>query len=134
MIVNFSKLEEPVWVSYDDKIKFLIQYLPPDKMRELRKQATEKRVAEGQLIEKINREKLEDLIIDVCLIDWEGLTTEDGKKFEPTKENKILLIKKITEFAVFIDGCCISYEKLEAFRKEAELKNLKNSQDGLLIQ
>ena len=103
MIIK-KKLGEGVWCKYKGKIEFLIRVF---------------KISEFDFEEKSSAKTIMNNFI-YCLVDWKGITEEDGKTgFKCTKENKEYLYNYYTETREFIFG--------EIKKQQEELeKSIKN--------
>lgn len=103
MIIK-KKLDEGVWCKYKGKIEFLIRVF---------------KISEFDFEEKSSAASLLNNYL-YCLVDWKGLTDDDGKtKFECTKENKEYLYNYYTEIREFV------FEEVKNQQDKLE-KSIKN--------
>ncbi len=95
--------------------------------KETEKYETE--VIDGKWVERTqtNDEKRADLVYDYCIVGWSGLTDEDGKPIECTRETKLKLMRENPNFALFVNQAIAAAGSKLALNKETELKNLLTS-------
>ena len=86
MIIK-KKLNEGVWYKYKGKIEFLIRAFKISEL-DFEETSTSKSIMSNFMY---------------CLVDWKGLTDEDGKtEFKCTKENKEYLYNYYAEVREFV--------------------------------
>lgn len=116
------KMEEGVWVDYDEDLSFNIRYLSPKAARKLKKPLVKTKWRGGEKVEDFNEDAYNDALIDYMVIDWEGVEI-DGKKAECNLANKKKLTELFSEISVFILEAAKDYSE---FTEQKEAKALKN--------
>ena len=92
---------EGKWFKYSDGVEFKIRPLTGTVMRELRKTAVkinmelDPKTRRMIPVEDVNDEKLEEALADYILEDFKGVGDEAGNVFEPTLENKKLIMDQL---------------------------------------
>ena len=94
-----KKLDEGVWCKYKGKIEFLIRVFKITEL-DFEEESSGKSVLHNFMY---------------CLVDWKGLTEEDGKtEFKCTDENKEYLYNYYSEIRMFVfDEIKNQQEKLD---------------------
>lgn len=93
---------EGKWFKYADGVEFKIRPLTGNILREVRKSATTTRMQfdskSGRMmqIEDVNEVKFDEAVTDYILEDLKGVGDEEGNLFEPTLENKKLVMDQLS--------------------------------------
>jgi len=130
--MKLKNLGKGSWFNFDDDDpdsgRICIRSLDGLKDREFKKECTEKKVEyqnKGQFrheFEVFDSEKYHELMMDYCIIDWEGLEDDDGNPLECNRKNKVELPLANPGFSVFI-AQCLSKVNVDAL-------TLKEKQEG----
>lgn len=102
--------------------RLLIKDLKPVKRRELVKRCTTRKRSRGGIDERVDFEKLSELILEQCVIDWENIE-KDGEKLEVNQVNKVLLNDNWTEFEALVTAVVGDDQALQGAIQEIESKN-----------
>ena len=86
---------------------------------------TEEEVQGAKIVSRdvIDKDLREAMIVDYCIIDWTGLTDEEGKDLPCTKANKLKLMREHPVFPDFANEAIAIAGGREALKADAELKN-----------
>ncbi|HDM78814.1 MAG TPA: hypothetical protein ENG51_20485 [Deltaproteobacteria bacterium] len=121
--VDNKVFNEGVWCEYEEGARFRIRPLTPKKYRELRNRCTSHQWKRGQLVEKVDEDKLNEMVNDWIIADWEGIVDATGKPIPCTKENKQVLLDNFTEIAAFVNDMALKVAEQAAKSREEEKKN-----------
>lgn len=105
-------LEEPKGAVFemDGGGRVELRTLSYDVLKKINKQTTRKKVdfkkVEGTPgrfeYEEVNEDLQNELFWDYCIVSWENLYDSKEKEIPCTKENKVLLMSRSTQFAKFV--------------------------------
>ncbi len=84
-----TKLADGKWISWNEKVKFLIRAFPIDNLMLLNDQFVQQRVLGKQMLE-------------YSVMDWDGIEDEDGKKYECNDANKDYILNYYDELGEFV--------------------------------
>lgn len=133
MRVDLNDMNPGVFFSWpnnkkDDEGGITLRILPNEMIDEINDLATEKKkkFRGGTAYDdiKVNKELIDELTWDYCIVKWSDLQDKNGEEIPCTKENKLIMINKHVKFSLFVAECL---EKLQEFEKEEEEKEEKNS-------
>lgn len=126
-VFNMGGLNPGVWFDYDGG-RVCVRAHPQDVIKEIQEKCV-KRWTEYKPIRKhgpvqpiqrteADEKKLDQMLWDYCVVDWEGFFDIDGEPIPCTLENKVALMGGDPKFYEFVDGCL---EKITAYdEKHAE--------------
>lgn len=81
-------------------------------------------------VRDVDSEGYSKALWDYCIVGWEGLLDDDGKKIECTTDIKYVLMTENIGFATFVGGCLDKLgEERDAIRERAEKNSLSTSSD-----
>jgi len=125
LVLNLDEkvFDEGVWCEYEKGAKFKIRPITPRKYRELRNKCTVRKWKKGQLVEEVDEDKLNDLVNDWVVADWDGIVDVSGQPISCTKENKRVLLDNFTDIAGFVSEMAL---KVAEQTEEAEREEEKN--------
>ncbi len=113
--------EKGVWVEYEPGVSFKIRMLTPKKYRQLQNSVTTKQYKRGQLVDKVNETKLNELAGSWMIEDWKGIVTPEGTQVDCTDQNKQMILNHFSNISAFVSE--MSMKLLES--KGEEKKQLK---------
>lgn len=96
-----SDLPEGRWFTYSEGVEFQVRPLTGEVLRRLRKQVTTTKmeVDPGSRrmvpVEKVNDEKLEEVMTDYLIQDFKGIGISSDRAMEVSLENKKLIMDQI---------------------------------------
>jgi len=104
------------WFEYDDEgARVCVRAYSDETMTKIREEASSKKVEYKKVGKRgglqrfeyidFDEAKMKELLWDYAIVDWQGFYQPGGEEIDCTKENKILLMKKIPKFFAFIDKC-----------------------------
>lgn len=121
-----TKEEQGVWVNFGDGIKVKVRRFKSKASQDARKKLEEPFTAEirrGPLDEKIAEDLLIRQMAMAIVVDWQGVTSEDGKELPCTFENKYEILKALPEFRDEIAAIAIDRDSFKASLQEEGEKN-----------
>ena len=124
-VSRYLKGDEPeaVWFDFRDGCRVCIRCLSPRILRALKKQATRREFAAGEVVEDFDEEFFHRMLAEEIIVDWSGFCDEKGEPVPCTPENRRLLMDNWTEFNLFVQNASVNLEKHHRRRREDELKN-----------
>ncbi len=120
------------WVTFDDDVEVLINYVPRDELAAIGKACV------VVSLDTITRKESRDYdaitadvkIAELAVADWRNRKTKtgtgfvaDGEPFACTPENIALLVTKWGEFAKFVGIACVDVAGLAALQRKQSEKN-----------
>lgn len=134
MKFNTSDLNPGVWFDDGQGGELCVRVCNIDILQRVRKDTrkVELKVVEGRPYEmsQTDTSKEDRLIWDYCIVDWKGMTYEDGTPIPCTADNKILLMSQSIGFSTFFTECIDKLGKTMIASRTDELKNSTTSQIG----
>jgi len=111
------------WLQFTDGVRVKLRYVSPQQFAHWRKIASRRRLRGGRIFEELDESKLDEILSDEVILDWEGIT-ENGQPFPCTPENKRLLMQHWTEFALWVNEQCMRLEAFVQAEQEEEQKKI----------
>jgi hypothetical protein len=104
-------------VPYEDGT-VTIRYVSPEEMTRLSAKATKRvRDGRGEWIEKYDNAKGNQLLGEVAVLGWTGLT-KDGEPFVFSPDNRDMLMTRSWEFIKFVNRTCLDFQALRDAERE----------------
>ena len=127
-----------VWFKFDDADpesgEIRIRAMNNEQRKKLQKECNKKRVEykHGQRFEvtDVNDDKFSELLWDYCIVEWKGLTDDDGTPLLCDKETKTTLMQTNVGFAQFVGKCLELLGEQEEERVARIEKNLLSEPKG----
>jgi len=140
MATIFS-LKDPnpgVWFKFDENDpesgEIRIRAMNNEHRKKLQKECNKKRVEykHGQRFEvtDVNDDKFSELLWDYCIVEWNGLTDDDGVPLVCGPETKATLMQRNVGFAQFVGKCLELLAEQEEDRVARIEKNLLSEPKG----
>jgi hypothetical protein len=129
MKFNLSDLNPPAWFEHPDheESRICIRVLSSADLEKINKKTVkvkaEYRRGQRFEVEKIDEKKRNELTWTYCIVDWEGIYDEDGKKIECTDANKVLLMQNAPTFTSWVADSLEALNEDGAQRLESAEKN-----------
>lgn len=104
-----------------------LRSLTVEKSKEISKKTTKTKFEfkRGQRfeVETVNQKLREELTWDYCIGAWENVIDDNGKEYENTKENKVLLMNNSNAFSTFVAEGLEEIDTAESDHAEVTEKN-----------
>jgi len=127
MKFDLSDLNPGVEFAWEDEAKITLRTCNSEKLLEITKQTTKKKVDFRQGVrvtwEETDESKQRQLIWDYCICSWSGIVDKDGNQIECSTANKMKLMNGSVKFARFVTKCL---DDLNAQLREEEAKASEN--------
>jgi|GEM_PF-1729617 len=135
IVFDEKKATDGAWCDWVRGVRVKIRTLSRSKFRAFQKESSFKdyrfdEAGRRVIDERIDQEKLDRLIYDHLIEDWEGIVDSEGKPLPCTAETKVLVTDAISSFANWVVAQSNDLEQQEAERLEAQEKNSKGSHGG----
>lgn len=129
--ININDLNPGAWFDFRDGVRVKVRPFAGNILDDIRKKATEEKVEykkQGkvgrlQRIEyiKLDEDKMQALLWDYIIVDWEGIEDEKGKPIKCDSKNKVKFMKNWPAFYDFVDTAAdVSAADVESKAEEAE--------------
>lgn len=121
-----KKEEQGVWVNFGEGLKVKVRRFKSKASQDARKELEKPFTAElrrGPLDEKIAEDLLLRQMAKAIIVDWEGVTDEEGNELECTFETKLDVLKALPEFRDEIVSIAIDRDSFKAALDEEAEKN-----------
>ncbi len=105
-----------------DKVRVKIKNVKPSRRREIVKQCTRKRVIKGQYVTELNDDRLADILLKECVVEWEGIEHE-GEPFPCNDDNKRILDENWPQFNSLWNVVIGELNSMDTAFEENELGN-----------
>ena len=124
-VTGFLKGEEDAkWYKIPGtEAELQIRKIKPVTRRKIAEACTSQRVHRGQVIDKHDDKKFNQLMLAEAVVGWRNLVDDDGKEFPVTPENKVALDGNWPEFAALWGAVVGNESRIEDAIREAESKN-----------
>lgn len=131
---NLEDLNPGTWFDYEPYVsRVCIRRVTQEDLQNIRKQCIEeireykqtRKHGPYHIVkdEKVDEIKLNELLCDHTIVDWEGFRNPDGSEIECTLENKVKLMGKSPDFYSFVDKCVEILDTEAEERAKAVEKN-----------
>ena len=121
-----AREENGVWVDFGDGIRVRVRRIRSRFSQavrlELEKPHSEA-IRRGPLSNEVAEDLMMKQIAKALIADWEGITDEEGNVLECTYENKLAIIKSLSEFRDEILQVSMDRDAYKAAKNEESLKN-----------
>lgn len=116
--------EEGQWVEFGDDISVKVARLNSERSQAVRRKL-EKPYSKirGSIPEDIAEEILTKQVAEAVLLDWKGVTDENGKEIECTYENRYKMLKEFKDFRFDVVTCSVEAETFKGKQIEEVTKN-----------
>ena len=107
-----DKEDSGIWADFGDGIEVKVRRFKSPYVQEFQKKLNRPyadMVRRGPLPAHIAEDLMERLIAGALIVDWRGVTDEEGNILEPNEANKLAIIKELPEFRDEILG--VSFER-----------------------
>jgi hypothetical protein len=109
--IDIGHIGESQWREYQPGVRVLIRPLSASKRSELERKATYRKNG----VDRIDAEKLENLLRDHIVEDWEGIVGADDQPIPATPENVKLILDHLHGLRQFCMNQAVTlYEEAEA--------------------
>lgn len=116
--------EEGQWVDLGDEILVKVARLNSERSQAVRRKL-EKPYSKirGNIPEDISEEILTKQVAEAVLLDWKGVTDDNGKDLECTYENRYKMLKEFKDFRFDVVTCSMEAETFKVRQIEEVTKN-----------
>lgn len=121
-----KKEEQGVWVDFGDGIKVKVRRFKSKASQDARKELEKPLTAEirrGPLEEKVQEDLLIKQMAKAIIVDWKGVTDEDGEELDCDFESKYYILKQLPEFRDEIAAIALDRDAYKAGLDEEGEKN-----------
>jgi hypothetical protein len=129
--ININDLNPGAWFDFRDGVKVKVRPFAGNILDDIRKKATQKKVEykkQGKIgrlqrIEYIDldEDKMQALLWDYIIVDWDGIEDDKGKAIKCDKKNKVRFMQDWPEFYDFIDNAAdVSIKDVEQHVEDVE--------------
>lgn len=108
-----------VWIEVDDGVEWLIARLNNEKAREMRRRLEKPYRSFANIPDKANEEILRKVIANTVLLDWKGITDDDGKLIPYSPEKAEELLKELPDFLTDVANASMARETFQTEAVEA---------------
>ena len=127
MKIDLNSLNESAWAQYRPGVRLKVRPLSSSKREEFEKLATSNRIefvnGRRQTVKEPDQEKMEELIRDWIVEDWEGLVDQDDNAIPCTKEMKVLILDYHHNMRMFALDTAMDLEDLKEKQQAEDSKN-----------
>lgn len=116
--------ENGQWVDFGDGVLVKVARLNSERSQAVRRKL-EKPYSKirGSIPEDISEEILTKQVAEAVLLDWKGVTDENGKELECTYENRYKVLKEYKDFRFDVVTCAVEAETFKNKQVEEATKN-----------
>lgn len=121
-----TKEEQGIWVNFGDGIRIKVRRFKSKASQDARKELEKPLTAEirrGPLEEKVQEDLLIRQMAKAIIVDWEGVTDEDGEELDCTFDTKYQILKALPEFRDDIAAIALDRDSFKAALDEDAEKN-----------
>lgn len=131
LVFDESLVEAGTWFAHEDNWKVCLRLCSMERMKEIRKATTKKRIDFKKVdgtparfeYDDVDDDKASLMLWDYCITNWEGIVDSKGNDLPCTAENKFALMHKLRVFQSFVTDGIAKLNAAEEERQEALEKN-----------
>jgi hypothetical protein len=108
-----------VWIEVDDGVEWLIARLNNERAREMRRKLEKPYRSFQSIPDKVSEEILRKVIASTVLLDWKGMTDDNGKAIPYSAEKAEELLKDLPDLLTDVANASMARETFQTEAVEA---------------